>query len=165
MTKLADEHDPILVPVDFSECAADALKLAGEIAQCKSSPLVVLHVVHGTFDHMDTYVVKDAVQAHSCIPMREVARDRLREMMDELAEQNPELEALQHVRTVLVDGIPVNRILEVAEREGAGMIVIGSHGRTGLSRLVVGSVAEAITRKSPVPVTVVKETNGAAQAA
>ena len=44
----------------------------------------------------------------------------------------------------------------------AGMIVMGSHGRAGLRRLMMGSVAEAVTRQSPVPVTIVKESNGAA---
>jgi len=51
---------------------------------------------------------------------------------------------------------PVNRIVEIAEKKQARMIIIGSHGRTGLSNLLIGSKAEQVVRLSPVPVTVVK---------
>ena len=53
-------------------------------------------------------------------------------------------------------GTPVTRILEVAKKKQASMIIIGSHGRTGLSHLLVGSKAERVVQLSPIPVTVVK---------
>jgi nucleotide-binding universal stress UspA family protein len=55
-----------------------------------------------------------------------------------------------------VVGTPVTRILEIAKKKKARMIIIGSHGRTGLSHLLVGSKAERVVQLSPIPVTVVK---------
>ncbi|MDR5673947.1 Nucleotide-binding protein, UspA family [Halalkaliarchaeum sp. AArc-CO] len=53
-------------------------------------------------------------------------------------------------------GSPAERIVAVAEEEGADHIVVGSHGRSGVSRLLLGSVAERVVRTSPVPVTVIR---------
>ncbi len=56
----------------------------------------------------------------------------------------------------LVVGVPVRRILEVAERIEARLIVMGSRGRTGLSRLLLGSKAQSVVQLAPMPVTIVK---------
>ncbi len=53
-------------------------------------------------------------------------------------------------------GLPITRILEVAEEIGAQLIVMGSHGRTGLPHLLLGSKAEKVAQLSPIPVTIVK---------
>jgi nucleotide-binding universal stress UspA family protein len=55
-----------------------------------------------------------------------------------------------------VVGTPVTRIVEIAEKKQAYMIIVGSHGRTGLSHFLVGSKAERVVQLSPIPVTVVK---------
>lgn len=60
------------------------------------------------------------------------------------------------VRTVTEVGRPAQTILELAESEGIDHIVMGSHGRTGVSRILLGSVTESVIRGSPVPVTVVR---------
>ena len=60
------------------------------------------------------------------------------------------------VSTETVRGTPARRIVEFAEEEGVDQIVIGSHGRSGVSRVLLGSVAEQVVRRSPVPVTVVR---------
>ena len=57
---------------------------------------------------------------------------------------------------MLVRGLPTTRILEVAEKRKALMIVMGSRGRTGLKHLLLGSVAEHVVQLSPIPVTVAK---------
>jgi nucleotide-binding universal stress UspA family protein len=58
---------------------------------------------------------------------------------------------------MLVKGLPVNRILEIAEKSNSRMIVMGSQGRTGLSHIMLGSKAEQVMRLSPIPVTIVKQ--------
>jgi nucleotide-binding universal stress UspA family protein len=64
--------------------------------------------------------------------------------------------AMQHpVRIDIVEGSPVDAILDRARQERADLIVMGTHGRTGLSRLLVGSVAEGVLRHAPCPVVVV----------
>ena len=55
-------------------------------------------------------------------------------------------------------GDPASEIVRIAEEEKADMIVLGTHGRTGMSRLLMGSVAEAVVRRSPSPVLVYRET-------
>lgn len=57
---------------------------------------------------------------------------------------------------LLLVGLPVNRILEAAEKTGARMIVMGSQGRTGLARALLGSKAEQVVRLAPLPVMIVK---------
>jgi len=155
-----DTSNAILVTVDFSENARDALRFAGEMAQCKTKRLVVLHVVNGSVADAGGY--RTPTFPHPALSMQDIARDQLKELLDEVAERNPDLrETFRDVQTVLVGGLPANRILEVAERESAEMIVVGSHGRHGLARATMGSVAEAVARKSRVPVTIVKNGNGA----
>jgi len=75
-----------------------------------------------------------------------------------------EAEALADQRGVDVDtavgvGRPANAIVEYAADKDVGHVVVGSHGRTGVSRILLGSVAESVMRKSPVPVTVVRYEN------
>lgn len=155
-------NNAILVTVDFSESAGDALRIASELARCKSKGLVVLHVVHGSIADAGGY--RAPKFPRSALSMEEIARGQLEELVDEVATASPELrETLRGVRTVLVEGLPANRILEVAERESAEMIVMGSHGRDGLARAAMGSVAEAVARKSPVPVTIVKHGIGVSE--
>jgi len=152
-------YAPILVPVDFSDCARHAFTLAGEIARFQNRPLVILHVSH---DRVLADAEHDQIDPqHPSLPMVDLARRQLSAFVEEQVECEPDLAKLDNLRTVVVDGIPASRILEVAQREGASLIVMGSHGRKGFARLLMGSVAEAVTRKSPVPVTIVKNgTNG-----
>jgi len=69
------------------------------------------------------------------------------------------------VRTAVLLGTPANTIVETARTDGADLIVVGSHGRTGLERVLLGSVAERIVRTSPCPVLTVRSTPGAQQEA
>lgn len=80
----------------------------------------------------------------------------LYEFLDRVAKDHPELKKLKKLDSMLVKGLPTNRILEVAEKKHAGMIVIGSKGLTGIKHLVMGSVAERVVHFAHVPVTVVK---------
>ncbi len=79
----------------------------------------------------------------------------LGQFIEEIREAHPDLK-LDAVATQLVLGIPENRILEVAEKEGADMIVMGSRGRTGLPHLLLGSKAERVAQLAAIPVTIVK---------
>jgi nucleotide-binding universal stress UspA family protein len=78
------------------------------------------------------------------------------EFVDRLRRDHPETPELQSPDTKLVVGLPVTRIVEVAEKTHAQMIVMGSQGRTGISHLLLGSKAEKIAQLAPIPVTIVK---------
>ncbi len=81
----------------------------------------------------------------------------LDDFVHKVQEDNKDLPALNKLQIILVTGLPVNRILEIAEKLNSKMIVMGSQGRTGLSHIMLGSRAEQIVRLSPIPVTIVKQ--------
>ncbi len=136
----------VLVPVDDSDLARQALEFVLE--EHAGDEIVLLHVL----DPIDAIYVSEPI----------VWDDRLLENRREDAEQLlAELEEVATrsnvaVRTEMARGDPAKGILEYAEEADIDQIVIGSHGRSGVSRVLLGSVAESVTRRSPVPVTIVR---------
>ena len=151
---LAADKQPILVPVDFSSCSRNALLFAGKFASCVGAPLLVLHVVHDQNRKPGLY--SNNRGRMSMRPMIDIAADMLDEFIDGVRQQDSATDALATARTLPVNGLPAQRIGEIAVRENAALIVMGTHGRSGLSRLTSGSVAGDVVMRSPVPVTVVK---------
>ena len=149
------EPGPILVPVDFSEPAEAALMHAVELSRCMELPLLVLHVVHDPAE-MPGYYARMAKDSN-LVRIEDVAREMLDKFVDDMINRHSELECVREARTMLVVGLPVGRILEVAEMVNASMIVMGSQGRTGLDHLLLGSKTEQVVRLSPIDVTVVKK--------
>jgi nucleotide-binding universal stress UspA family protein len=148
------KDQPILVPVDFSSFSEAALLCAADLADMIKVPLIVLHVVHDPGEAPGYYAVKGRKkQLHR---LEDVAAEMLEEFMEEIKKKHPGNTALKTAQTELVTGLPVNRILEVAEKNHARMIVMGSKGRTGLSHVLLGSKAEQVVHLSPIPVTIVK---------
>ncbi len=151
----SSERRAILVPVDFSSCSEAALLFAAHFAGCARAPLLVLHVVHEP--RQDPGFYRRGPRGSTLMrPLEDVAHDMLADFMAEVGRHDSAREALAGAGTRLVSGLPARRIQEVALHEDAALIVVGSHGRTGLSRLTVGSVAAEVAQHSPVPVTVVK---------
>ena len=145
---------PVLVPVDFSAPSESALLCAAELADSLGSALVILHVVHDPGEAPGYYSFKG--RGKQLRRMEDVAADMLEEFFNKMQKNNPELNALKQAKTELVVGLPVNRILEMAEKIQARMIVMGSQGRTGLAHALLGSKAERVVRLAPVPVMIVK---------
>ena len=148
-------HDaPVLVPVDFSPYSEAALVFAADLAECVDKSLIVLHVVHDPGDMPGYY--SRGVKKKQLQRIEDAAADMLEDFVGKVRVRLPASKPLQEAESVLVKGLPVNRILEVAESKKAGMIVMGSKGETGLKHLVIGSVAERVVQLASVPVTVVK---------
>ncbi|MDJ0943263.1 MAG: universal stress protein [Kiloniellales bacterium] len=143
---------PILVAVDFSKDSEAALVWACKYAGQVGAAVLVLHVVHDPIETPGSY---RRSEADALRPMEDVAAEMLKQFIEKTGETHPELR-LDAVSTQLVRGIPETRILEVAEQEGAGMIVMGSKGRTGLPHLLLGSKAERVVQRAALPVTIVK---------
>ncbi|MBK8888858.1 MAG: universal stress protein [Dechloromonas sp.] len=146
---------PILVPVDFSDYSEAALLLACDLAACLGTRLVILHVVHDPLN-MPGYYARMA-RKKTLTRMEDVAGEMLDDFLAGVAKRNPEREALHKPELLLVKGIPVTRILQVAEKQKASMLVMGSKGTTGLRHLLLGSVAEQVVGLARLPVTIVKE--------
>jgi nucleotide-binding universal stress UspA family protein len=156
MRVLTDRHPtgPILVPVDFSSTSEVALLHAAGFADCLERMLLVLHVVHdpGTMPGYYSRALKKK-QLHR---IEDGAESMLGEFIQEILERHPQIAQISALKSQLVTGLPASRIVEVATKTEASMIVIGSKGLTGLKRLLVGSVAEQVVHLARVPVLVVK---------
>jgi len=153
--KKEKSRGPVLVPVDFSPYSAAALVWAAEICDCMGAPLIVLHVAHDP-ESAPGYYLRSKRKKH-LRRIEEAAEEMMEEFLHEVARDNPDAAQLQELESMLVHGLPVTRILEVAKKIDARMIVMGSQGRTGLPHLLLGSKAERVAQLSPVPVTIVKD--------
>ena len=149
------KNKPILVPVDFSAPSETALVNAAVLAEKLDSDIVMLHVVHDLNDAPGYYSVKG--RNKQMRRMEDVAAEMLEEFFLKMKRKHANLVALEHATTMLVVGLPVNRILESASKIHARMIVMGSQGRTGLARAMLGSKAEQVVRLAPIPVMIVKD--------
>jgi nucleotide-binding universal stress UspA family protein len=137
----------ILHPTDFSAPSEAALELACSLARSHAGRLVILHVA--------PYEV--TVGGMMAVPLdpREF-RDALNELRDRVVGPSPGFP----VETCQREGGAAEEILRAADDVGADLIVMGSHGRTGLGRLLMGSVAEAVMRRAGCPVLLAKKLAG-----
>jgi nucleotide-binding universal stress UspA family protein len=134
----------ILVPTDFSASSKEAANVAVELAQRFQVPLTLLHVVSiPAVLYTGNFIVPvgDLVT-----PMEEAARNALAEEAARVKGKG------MQVTTVMKSGNPWEDILEAQKTLDAGLIVMGTHGRRGLPRALIGSVAEKVVRLSRVPV-------------
>ena len=139
----------VLCPVDFSNCSDHALQYAVALAQTYHADLLLLHVVIPPMsslpgDPMISEVVQDQQELEiACTARLEETTSPIRELGI-------------NVQSCIVNGIPFAEIIRVAREETADIIVIGTHGRSGLKHLLIGSSAERVVRKAPCPVLTVK---------
>jgi len=156
---LSPAAHPVLVPVDFSSSSRAALQFAAHFIRCIDAPLLVLHVIHEAGNEAGFYRKNGA--PGRLRPVEDIARDMLEEFVAAVC--SPCWDAVGPIepRLLLVNGLPAARIQEIAEREQAGLIVMGSHARSGLARIAVGSVSTEVMQHCRVPVTIVKARPGA----
>ena len=151
--KTDSAKQPILAAIDFSDYSQKALLWAARLADTIGAPLVVLHVVHDRAAQPGYYDQVKKQKKH-LRRIEEAAAEMMEDFLAKMRQEHPGL--LDEMDPRLVVGLPVTRILEVAEKCGAQMIVMGSQGRTGLSHLLLGSKAERVVQLSAIPVTIVK---------
>ncbi|WP_121743529.1 universal stress protein [Natronorubrum halophilum] len=139
--------DRILVPYDGSPQATDALEFAFETFP--DATVIALYVIEVP-DGRWAQIVGPELQ----IPVTERAQEYAADILEPATEI-----ATEHGRSLetdVVTGEPDHRIVAQAEEESVDLIVIGSHGQKGVSRVLLGSVAEKVVRRSPIPVLVVR---------
>lgn len=142
------EWSRICCALDFSETSRLAMAEAAEMARHCGAQLTLVHV-HPPPPQVSADLLASA-RALEELASVDLARD--------LAVWRTEAERLAatSVRTALVAGDPAAEILRYARDHGVDLLVLGTHGRTGLKRLVLGSVAERVVRQAPCPVMVVR---------
>lgn len=136
--------DVILVPTDFEAASRKALEVAKELAPCVRAQIVLCHVY--TLPVYTYPGLEPAVLPGFHAEVMAAAKKAL----DELAASEGGLPSQ------LREGDPATEILAAAAELKAKMIVLGTHGRQGLAHLLLGSVAEKVVRRSPVPVLTVR---------
>jgi len=135
----------ILVAIDFSDSSDNAFQAALMMSKQFSARLLILHVINEPVDLRGFYVPH-------------ISFDKLEEEIEEGAKKLMESFCRQHIKnfddfeTFISPGIPYETIISKATDEGADLIVIGTHGRTGLDHVLFGSTAEKVVRKSSLPV-------------
>ena len=141
------KYKKVLFCTDFSENSDCAFDYAFGIAKRDEGVLYILHVIRTNSDHYNL---------ERCLTKEEL--DRVRETIRKDREKIYHDRYLSHikdktkVRIVTLSGREDQKILEFADTENIDIIVIGTHGRTGMEHFFVGSVAEKIIRYSPIPV-------------
>jgi universal stress protein A len=150
----------ILVPLDFSPASDRALAYAVALSTEFGAPLYLLHVIE---DRLITGPWPSEVYLGELPKLREDlvkdAERRMRQCLESLA-----ADGITATGEVLIGG-PSHVIIEQAAEVNADLLVMGTHGRTGITHLLIGSVAERVIRHAPCPVFVVRERKAAATAA
>lgn len=138
----------ILVPTDFSECSAEAAQVAGEIARRLEAEVQVVTVLETAALAADYGMVPDWPMM-----LAELRRDAAARLETFAREHFSGVKALScQVR----EGSASREIVDAAEEAAADLIVMGTHGRGGLAHFLMGSVAEKVLRRSPVPLLTVR---------
>jgi nucleotide-binding universal stress UspA family protein len=136
----------ILVPVDFTEYSNRALDFAAQIARPFKAKIRLLHVIE-----QFTYSVTDTIQVVDHYPaLKTIAEPLLKSLETNLKKKGIAVDSQ------IQSGRPYMAILEQARKGRPDLIVMGTHGRTGVQHLVMGSVAERVVRLAPCPVLTVR---------
>jgi nucleotide-binding universal stress UspA family protein len=157
------EAQKIVVPIDYSDYSAPAFQWGVSLAQKYGAQLLVLHVIPKAVEEvypqgansispMASYYDGMAPGSRPYIaqPIIIDLQERALMQLERFASEHLRDELPVQVKVAV--GKPAVEILRVVRTEGADLIVMGTHGRTGLRHLLLGSVAEAITRHAPCPV-------------
>jgi len=136
----------VLCPVDFSNSSDAALQYASILAREANALLTLVHVE----ETLPEYPADIAGYGMGVVAIERKRSDDL------LASVRPSIERVRFERRVL-KGDPAHEILRFAEQENVDLIVMGTHGRSGLSRLLMGSVAETVLRRAKCPVLTVRQ--------
>jgi nucleotide-binding universal stress UspA family protein len=141
----------ILVPTDFEASSSKALDVAIGLAQTFDAKLTLLHIWEiPIYPYMDLVLNSEVIAR-----VEEGAAKRLAETLAKVREVLPTAESR------LVTGSPWGAILDTITASAPDLVVMGTHGRRGLSHLMLGSVAEKVVRLSPAPVMTVRSKDGA----
>jgi nucleotide-binding universal stress UspA family protein len=139
----------ILCPVDFSEGSERALDFAIELGRNLGAAIHLVHVYQ-----LPVYPLPEGALAADFIAQ---TVGELTKALDALVEKKHNEKIETHL---IVQGVPHREITRIADKLSADLIVMGTHGRTGLTRLLIGSVAERVVRTAKVPVMTVPAREG-----
>lgn len=140
----------ILVPIDFSDYSKNALKYAADFARIFKAKIFLIYVIEPVIYPADFSI------GQVTIPTPDVDMNaRAQSELDNLAKSF--VESSLEVETIIKSGKPFVEINETASEKDIDLIIIASHGHTGVEHLLFGSTAEKVVRKAPCPVLTIRE--------
>jgi nucleotide-binding universal stress UspA family protein len=139
----------ILIAVDFSENSECAFDYALTLATQFNSELTIIHVINEPVDLRGFYVPHISFEQ-----LEKEIEESAAKMMETFCRSK--LGTFSNYKTAIVTGIPYDEITSAAARIDASLIVLGTHGRTGLDRILFGSTAERVVRSASCPVLTVR---------
>lgn len=142
-----DKVKKILAPTDFSELSAVGVRYALEMARSQGAELILYHVIDVGDNWFSTY---DELN-----PARPLLENEARRLETFVKDKLADYCGLVEIHQVVEIGAPHANIVEKAEREKVDMIVMSTHGRTGIDHMLLGSVSEKTVARAPCPVLVV----------
>jgi len=134
----------IIAPTDLSDLSCLGIRYALELAREQSAEIVVLHVIPIGEDWLST--------REDSTPVRDLMANERAALDQFLQKKFAQFLKLVELRQRVEVGAPHSNIVELAEREGADLIVMSTHGRTGLDHMLMGSVTEKVVARSLCPV-------------
>jgi nucleotide-binding universal stress UspA family protein len=148
----------ILAPTDFSKYSGFALEWAAYLAQCMKADLLLLHVL----SEEEGKIVEEVIGEGAVVQIpRGIRQNVVEERQKRLTDQyemvvSREIKAALKVEQAVRIGVPFLEIVRVAKERDVDLIVLGTHGRTGLSHALIGSVAEKVVHHAHCPVLSIK---------
>jgi nucleotide-binding universal stress UspA family protein len=151
MTSAPDISNLVVVSTDFSDCGDLAIPHAFRIANDRGARVAMVHV-------LDAHPIPNPLYAHyyptPTLDQIRQAEEKAEEGL--LARVPPEHHGSDRTEILVTHGVPSAEIVRIAAERNASLIVIATHGRRGLVRLALGSVADRVVREAPCPVLVVR---------
>ena len=139
----------ILIPTDFSDCAKHAVDYVRGLSWARDTEVLLVHIIEPV-----AYPMYQVIGAADYGKLDEEVRKSCNETLDKLKAEFGEWKG--GVRTIVREGFPNAEIIACAEEEQVDLIVIATHGRTGLGHLLLGSSTEAVVRGAKCPVLTVR---------
>ena len=139
----------ILFATDFSDNSEYAFEYALALAKKFEALLAIIHVINEPVDLRGFYVPHISFES-----LEEEIEEGARKMMDRFCRSH--VRDYEPVMTFIVPGVPYDEVIKKALELSADLIIMGTHGRTGIDRILFGSVAEKVVKSSPIPVLTVR---------
>jgi nucleotide-binding universal stress UspA family protein len=140
----------VLVPIDFSDYSKSALKYAVNFAKSFNAEIILIYVVEPVIYPPDFSMGQIAMPS-----ITTEWDDRAKDELAKLAKN--EISGVNSVKTVIKTGKPFVEIIETAKEEDVDLIIIATHGHSGVEHILFGSTAEKVVRKAPCPVLTLRE--------
>jgi universal stress protein A len=143
----------IIVPTDFSKVSASAFRYAKDLAETMDATIHLIHVLEKTPPFLQSRSPEVSED-----DLRKTAEQKSLEKLEEIAEEVKD-DSLINIIKVLRTGVDYEEIIKYSKEVNGDMIVIATHGRTGIFHTLLGSVAEKVIRYSKCPVLVISQTD------